>query len=199
MSSFGGRLVTASVFVAGAASSSCGPAPSEPTPAATPGTGTLEPSTALPKPAAGQVTLVDSVRRRPQPDRPSTTPASSWARVAASDGAGGPGPRQGARSGIGWGGRVRPERPSTPAGSTSPSRSARPARRSSRSSTSRAGSAAPSSTRSASRSAGTIVAIDKDREAPIAEFADLVVVGDLFEIRAGADGSIRVRKHGRRL
>jgi electron transfer flavoprotein alpha subunit len=44
------------------------------------------------------------------------------------------------------------------------------------------------------QTAGTIVAINRDPDASIAEFADLVVVGDLFEVVPRITASIRERR-----
>lgn len=46
------------------------------------------------------------------------------------------------------------------------------------------------------QTANTIIAINRDADAPIAEFADLFVVGDLFEIAPRLAAAIRARKSG---
>jgi electron transfer flavoprotein alpha subunit len=46
------------------------------------------------------------------------------------------------------------------------------------------------------QTAGTIIAINRDADAPIAEWADLVVVGDLFEVVPRLTEAIRARKSG---
>jgi electron transfer flavoprotein alpha subunit len=43
------------------------------------------------------------------------------------------------------------------------------------------------------QTADTIVAVNRDPDAPIAEFADLVVVGDLFEVAPAILAALRAR------
>ena len=43
------------------------------------------------------------------------------------------------------------------------------------------------------QTAGTIVAINRDPDAPIAEFADMIVVGDLFEVGKAVLAELRAR------
>ena len=43
------------------------------------------------------------------------------------------------------------------------------------------------------QTAGTIIGVNRDPDAPIAEFADLVVVGDLFEVGKALLGELRAR------
>jgi electron transfer flavoprotein alpha subunit len=46
------------------------------------------------------------------------------------------------------------------------------------------------------QTAETIVAVNRDPDAPIAEFADLVVIGDLFEVAPAITAALRARKAG---
>jgi electron transfer flavoprotein alpha subunit len=46
------------------------------------------------------------------------------------------------------------------------------------------------------QTAETIVAVNRDADAPIADFADLVVIGDLFEVAPAITAALRARKAG---
>ncbi|HEU4572297.1 MAG TPA: electron transfer flavoprotein subunit alpha/FixB family protein [Candidatus Limnocylindrales bacterium] len=46
------------------------------------------------------------------------------------------------------------------------------------------------------QTAETIVAVNRDPDAPIAEFADIVVIGDLFEVAPAITAALRARKAG---
>jgi electron transfer flavoprotein alpha subunit len=46
------------------------------------------------------------------------------------------------------------------------------------------------------QTAETIVAVNRDPDAPIADFADLVVIGDLFEVAPAITAALRSRKAG---
>jgi electron transfer flavoprotein alpha subunit len=43
------------------------------------------------------------------------------------------------------------------------------------------------------QTAETIVAVNRDPDAPIAEFADLMVIGDLFEVAPAIAAELRAR------
>ena len=43
------------------------------------------------------------------------------------------------------------------------------------------------------QTAGTIIAVNRDPDAPIAEFADMIVVGDLFEVGKAVLAELRAR------
>ena len=87
-----------------------------------------------------------------------------------------------------------PAPPSTPAGTRTATRSGRRASRSRRSSTWPPGSRARSSTGPGMQTSKTIVAVNKDAEAPIFELADFGVVGDLFTILPQAADEVAKRK-----
>jgi electron transfer flavoprotein alpha subunit len=46
------------------------------------------------------------------------------------------------------------------------------------------------------QTAETIVAVNRDPDAPIADFADVVVIGDLFEVAPAITAALRARKAG---
>ena len=84
----------------------------------------------------------------------------------------------------------------TPAGSRTRGRSGRRARSSSRRCTSGSGVSGAMQHRVGMQSADAIVIVNRDPDAPIAEIADLFVVGDLFEVGPALVAELRSRRGG---
>ena len=89
---------------------------------------------------------------------------------------------------------ARPARLSTRAGTRTPRRSARPASRSAHSSTWRAGISGAIQHRAGMQTSKTIIAVNKDNEAPIFELVDFGVVGDLFQVLPQATDAVQAAK-----
>ena len=190
MSVFGGKLLTTSGFTGGRGIITVRPNVTTATPADDPRQGRSarlhDEGDASPRSASSSASARPAPRprsRRPRSSSPAV--AVSAARMASGSSS------SSRRSSMAPSGRPAP--PSIPAGSRTASRSGRPARSSNPTCTWRSASVARSSTRSGCGRPGAIVAVNRDADAPIAEFADLFVVGDLFEVGNALLEQLRAR------